>query len=302
MSAHGTVLYDAPGPRAKAIYRILSVVVVALLLVVGWIVYRALDANGQLTAAKWEPFVESTSWTTYLLPGIRGTIIAAVASIVLALILGTVLGIARLSDHRWVRGIAGTIVELFRAVPVLILMIFAYQVFAEYRVFKSDYLALAAVITGLTLYNGSVIAEIVRAGIRSLPRGQSEAAYAIGMRKNQLMRLILLPQAVTVMLPAIVSQMVIALKDSALGYLIGYVEVVRSGQQLGAFFQNYLPALLVVAVIMIVLNSALTQFATWLEKRLRSGKRKKGAVATEEPQTLPTMAVPGLDMTGEKRT
>jgi len=301
MSAHGTVLYDAPGPRAKALHRILSVVVVALLVLVGWIVYRALDANGQLTAAKWEPFVESSSWTTYLLPGIRGTIIAAVASIVLALVLGTVLGIARLSDHRWVRGIAGTIVELFRAVPVLILMIFAYQVFAEYRVFKSEYLALAAVITGLTLYNGSVIAEIVRAGIRSLPRGQSEAAYAIGMRKNQLMRLILLPQAVTVMLPAIVSQMVIALKDSALGYLIGYVEVVRSGQQLGAFFQNYLPSLLVVAAIMIILNSALTQFAIWLEKRLRSGKRKKGAVPAEEPQTMPTMSVPGLDMTGEGR-
>ncbi|AHD19474.1 MULTISPECIES: amino acid ABC transporter permease [Rhodococcus] len=301
MSAHGTVLYDAPGPRAKALYRILSVVVVALLVLVGWIVYRALDANGQLTAAKWEPFVESSSWTTYLLPGIRGTIIAAVASIVLALVLGTVLGIARLSDHRWVRWIAGTIVELFRAVPVLILMIFAYQVFAEYRVFKSGYLALAAVITGLTLYNGSVIAEIVRAGIRSLPRGQSEAAYAIGMRKNQLMRLILLPQAVTVMLPAIVSQMVIALKDSALGYLIGYVEVVRSGQQLGAFFQNYLPSLLVVAAIMIILNSALTQFAIWLEKRLRSGKRKKGAVAAEEPQTMPTMSVPGLDLSGEGR-
>ncbi|APE08849.1 amino acid ABC transporter permease [Rhodococcus pyridinivorans] len=301
MSAHGTVLYDAPGPRAKALYRILSVVVVALLVLVGWIVYRALDANGQLTAAKWEPFVESSSWTTYLLPGIRGTIIAAVASIVLALVLGTVLGIARLSDHRWVRWIAGTIVELFRAVPVLILMIFAYQVFAEYRVFKSGYLALAAVITGLTLYNGSVIAEIVRAGIRSLPRGQSEAAYAIGMRKNQLMRLILLPQAVTVMLPAIVSQMVIALKDSALGYLIGYVEVVRSGQQLGAFFQNYLPSLLVVAAIMIILNSALTQFAIWLEKRLRSGKRKKGAMAAEEPQTMPTMSVPGLDLSGEGR-
>ncbi|WP_255026833.1 amino acid ABC transporter permease [Rhodococcus pyridinivorans] len=301
MSAHGTVLYDAPGPRAKALYRILSVVVVALLVLVGWIVYRALDANGQLTAAKWEPFVESSSWTTYLLPGIRGTIIAAVASIVLALVLGTVLGIARLSDHRWVRWIAGTIVELFRAVPVLILMIFAYQVFAEYRVFKSGYLALAAVITGLTLYNGSVIAEIVRAGIRSLPRGQSEAAYAIGMRKNQLMRLILLPQAVTVMLPAIVSQMVIALKDSALGYLIGYVEVVRSGQQLGAFFQNYLPSLLVVAAIMIILNSALTQFAIWLEKRLRSGKRKKGAVAAEEPQTMRTMSVPGLDLSGEGR-
>ncbi|MFD3812907.1 amino acid ABC transporter permease [Rhodococcus sp. NPDC058639] len=297
MSARGSVLYDVPGPRAKAIYRILSVVVVALLLLAAWFIYRALDSQGQLTAAKWEPFLESTSWTTYLLPGIRGTLIAAAASIVLALVLGAVLGIARMSDHRPVRIVAGTIVELFRAVPVLILMIFAYQVFAEYRVFKSDYLALAAVITGLTLYNGSVIAEIVRAGINSLPRGQTEAASAIGMRKNQVMRLILLPQAVTVMLPAIVSQMVIALKDSALGYLIGYVEVVRSGQQLGAFFSNYLPSLLVVAAIMIVLNSALTQFATRLEKRLRSGRGKKGAVPAESPQTIPVLAVPGMDIT-----
>ncbi|UYP20608.1 amino acid ABC transporter permease [Rhodococcus sp. Z13] len=301
MSAHGTVLYDAPGPKARATYRILSVVVVTVLLLAGWFVYRALDTNGQLTAAKWEPFLESTSWTTYLLPGIRGTIVAAVASIVLALVLGAALGIARLSDHRWVRVLAGAIVELFRAVPVLILMIFAYQVFAEYRVFKSGYLALAAVITGLTLYNGSVIAEIVRAGIKSLPRGQSEAAYAVGMRKNQVMRLILLPQAVTVMLPAIVSQMVIALKDSALGYLIGYVEVVRSGQQLGAFFQNYLPALLVVAAIMIALNSALTRFAMWLEKRLRSGRSKRGVIPAEDPEDLPAISVPGLDMTGDDR-
>jgi len=300
MSAQGSVLYDVPGPRAKAIYRILSVVVVALLLLAAWFIYRSLDSQGQLTAAKWEPFLESSSWTTYLLPGIRGTLIAAAASIVLALVLGAVLGIARLSEHRSIRIISGTIVELFRAVPVLILMIFAYQVFAEYRVFKSDYLALAAVITGLTLYNGSVIAEIVRAGINSLPRGQTEAASAIGMRKNQIMRLILLPQAVTVMLPAIVSQMVIALKDSALGYLIGYVEVVRSGQQLGAFFSNYLPSLLVVAAIMIVLNSALTQFATRLEKRLRSGRNKKGPIPAESPQTVPVLAVPGMDITDKR--
>lgn len=294
MSAEGTVLYDAPGPRARALYRIFSVVVLALLVWVAWLVYTALADQGQLTAAKWEPFLESTSWTTYLLPGIRGTLVAAAMSIVFALVLGAVLGIGRLSDHRPIRMVAGFIVELFRAIPVLILMIFAYQVFAEYRVFKSDYLALAAVVTGLTLYNGSVIAEIVRAGIRSLPRGQTEAAAAIGMRKSQIMRIILLPQAITVMLPAIVSQMVIALKDSALGYLIGYVEVVRSGQQLGAFFANYLPSLLVVAAIMIVLNSALTRFATWLEKRLRSGRSKKGAVSPGAPQTLPTMAVPGL--------
>ena len=181
MSNRATVLYDAPGPRARNLYRFASLVVAALMVAIGYVIYRALDEKGQLTAAKWDPFLESTSWTTYLIPGIRGTLIAAAMSIVFALILGSALGIGRLSEHNIIRKICGVIVELFRAVPVLILMIFSYQVFAEYEVFKSKYLALAAVVVGLTLYNGSVIAEIVRAGINSLPRGQSEAAKALGM-------------------------------------------------------------------------------------------------------------------------
>lgn len=278
MSSGATVLYDAPGPKARRIYHGFSAVALAVFVGFGYLIYVALDENGQLTADKWEPFLEASSWQTYLLPGIQGTLTAAAISIVLALILGAVLGIGRLSDHRVVRAVSGTFVEFFRAVPVLILMIFMYQFFAEYEVFQSEYLALAAVVVGLTLYNGSVIAEIVRSGINSLPKGQSEAAAAVGMRKGQIMRTILLPQAVTAMLPAIVSQMVVALKDSALGYLLNYVEVVRSGQQLGAYYSNYLPALIVVAVIMIVLNSALTFLATRLERRLRSRRKSRGPV------------------------
>lgn len=279
MSSRATVLYDAPGPRAKLRNNALSVLVGLAVVGVGFLVYRALDDKGQLTSDKWSPFTESTSWTTYLIPGIKGTLIAAAISIVFALILGAILGICRLSDHRIVRIVSGGFVELFRAVPVLILMIFSYQLFAEYQIFKSKDLALAAVVTGLTLYNGSVIAEIVRAGIKSLPKGQTEAAAALGMRKGQIMRTILLPQAVTAMLPALVSQMVVALKDSALGYLIGYVEVVRSGQQVGAYFANYLPSLIVVALIMIVLNTTLTIVATKLEKRLRASSKGKGTRA-----------------------
>ncbi|WP_066904032.1 amino acid ABC transporter permease [Millisia brevis] len=294
MSSRATVLYDAPGPKARVRNNLLSVGVGLVLLVIAFFIYRALDDKGQLTWDKWSPFLESTTWTTYLLPGIQGTLIAAALSIVFALVLGAVLGIARMSDHRWVRIISGTIVEVFRAVPVLILMIFMYQVFAEYRLFPTRQLALAAVVTGLTLYNGSVIAEIVRAGIKSLPKGQTEAAQALGMRKGQVMRLILLPQAVTAMLPAIVSQMVVALKDSALGYLIGYIEVVRAGQQIGAYFQNYLPSLIVVAAIMIVLNSTLTRIATLLEKRMRAGRNKKTAA---QPVGAATVAAPGVDIT-----
>jgi glutamate transport system permease protein len=279
MSDAVAVLYDVPGPKAVLRYRILTVVVAVVSLGIAFLIYRALDSKGQLTAEKWDPFLESTTWTTYLLPGIQGTLVAAALSIVFALILGAVLGIGRLSDHRVVRMISGAFVEVFRAVPVLILMIFLYAVYADYEVFKVKYLALAAVVTGLTLYNGSVIAEIVRAGVNSLPKGQREAASALGMRKSQVMTLVLLPQAVTAMLPAIISQMVVALKDSALGYIIGYVEVVRSGQQVGAFYSNYLPSLIIVAVIMIIINSALTKLATVVERRLRSRKRKGGTAA-----------------------
>ncbi|KLN69241.1 MULTISPECIES: amino acid ABC transporter permease [Rhodococcus] len=296
MTKQATVLYDAPGPKARALYRFASVVVAVLALAIAFVVYRALDDKGQLTSAKWDPFLQADVWTTYLLPGIKGTLIAAALSIVLALILGAILGIGRLSDHRAVRVVSGVIVELFRAIPVLLLIIFMYAVFAEYKIVKLDYLALSAVVVSLTLYNGSVIAEIVRSGINSLPRGQSEAAKALGMRKSQIMVTILLPQAVTTMLPALISQMVVALKDSALGYIIGYTELVRQSTQLGAAFQNYLPALMVAAVIMIILNSSLTYLATKVEKRLRSGKRKgKGPVAA--PVGDAAVSVPGMDLT-----
>ncbi|MBF6296718.1 amino acid ABC transporter permease [Nocardia amamiensis] len=296
MSSGASVLFDAPGPKARLRNNFYSVLVVVAMAAVVWVLYRGFADKGQFTAEKWKPFLEAEVWSTYLLPGLRGTIVAALLSIVLALILGMIFGVLRLSDHRAVRWVAGAIVEVARAIPVLILMIFLFAVYSDYDLFKSEDLALAAVVTALTVYNGSVIAEIVRAGIRSLPKGQTEAAVALGMRKSQLMRLILLPQAITAMLPALISQMVVALKDSALGYQITYVEIVRSGQQLGAAEQNTVPALMVIAVIMIALNSALTLVATKLEQRLRARKRGKGAGAVVAADSVITDAAPGVDI------
>lgn len=269
-----TVLYDAPGPKARKRNLAIAIGFGVVVVAVAVYVLLALKDNGQLTSEKWKPFIEANTWTTYLLPGLWGTIKAAVLSIVFALVLGAVLGIGRLSEHRAIRLLSGGAVEFFRAIPVLILMIFAYYLFAEYAVFPAEQLAFAAVVTGLTLYNGSVIAEILRSGINSLPSGQLEAANSLGMRKSQTMRLVLLPQSITAMLPALISQMVIALKDSALGYAIGYIEVVRSGIQSASYYGNYLPALVVVAIIMIVLNFGLSSFATVVERRVREGKRK----------------------------
>ena len=278
-----SVLFDAPGPRTRVRNRVISALTLVLIALGVWAVVTRLADKGQLTAAKWEPFTTANLWKTYVLPGITGTLTAAAISIVLAGILGALLGVGRLSPVRWVRGMCTVFVEFFRAVPVLIMMIFAYFLFALYDVFPSKQLALAGVVTGLTLYNGAVIAEIVRAGVAALPRGQSEAAVALGLSWGQTMRVILLPQAITSMLPVLVSQLVVVLKDTAIGYQITFVEMVRQGTVIGSTYGNYVPALIVIAIIMISVNIALSSAATGLERRLRRSRRAPTPVA---PQTV----------------
>ncbi|WP_314621814.1 amino acid ABC transporter permease [Streptomyces stackebrandtii] len=279
-------LYDTPGPRAKRRNVVYTIVFVAVLGLLAWWVLSAMADKNQLAAEKWTPFVtDSRIWTTYLLPGLTETLKAAALSILIALPLGAVLGIGRLSDHRWVRVSTGALVEFFRAIPVLLLMIFANQIYRQFTTVSSDFRPLYAVVTGLVLYNASVIAEVVRAGVLSLPRGQGDAAEALGMRKSQTMLYVLLPQAVTVMLPALVSQLVVIVKDTALGgAMLGFAELLTEGRNITANYgANTIAALTVIALIFIAINFALTSFASWLEKRLRQGK-KSAAV------TLPAQA------------
>lgn len=290
MSVRATVLYDAPGPKGRRNNRIYTALTIAFVALVLWWVIDTLAGNGQLSGEKWNPFLEAQTWQTYLLPGLWGTLQSAFVSILLAIVMGVLLGLGRLAQTAWIRWICATIVEFFRAIPVLLLMIFAYQLFAVYAILPPGQLAFGAVVFGLTMYNGSVIAEILRSGIRSLPKGQVEAAKAVGLSHRQTLWSIQLPQAVAAMLPALVAQMVIALKDSALGYQIGYVEVVRSGIQSASSNQNYLPALAVVAVIMILINYALTGVAQRIERQLRAGRVRRNTVAK-----VPEAANEGLD-------
>lgn len=298
-----SVLYDAPGPKAKRRNLIFSVVFFVLLALLLWWVWQVLDDKGQLEWSLWKPFTTSEAWTTYLLPGLADTLKAAALAMVIALPLGAVLGIARLSDHRWVRIPAAAVVEFFRSIPVLLLMLFANEFFARSTGVSSEDRPLYAVVTGLVLYNASVLAEVVRAGILSLPKGQSEAAQAIGLRKSQTMGSILLPQAVTVMLPAIVSQLVVIVKDTALGgVMLGFTELLNSRGTLAANYANVIPSFIVVAVIFIVLNFILTSFASWLEGRLRRSKRSTGAVlGVEDVDDLNAAEVGGTHGTGAEK-
>ncbi|MFF5856486.1 amino acid ABC transporter permease [Streptomyces sp. NPDC012751] len=294
-----SVLYDAQGPRAKRRNVLYTVLFTVALAAVAWWVYASLDDKHQLDWALWKPYLGggTEAYSTYIWPGLENTLKAAALSMVIALPLGAVLGLARLSDHVWVRVPASVVVEFFRAIPVLVLMIFGLALYAQYTEVNSDDRPLYAVVTGLVLYNASVLAEIVRAGILALPKGQSEAAMAIGLRKGQVMRIILLPQAVTTMLPAIVSQLVVIVKDTALGgAVLTFPELLASANTMSGYYgANTIASFTVVAVIYVAINFSLTSFASWLEGRLRRRKKSTGAVlSAQETADTPDPAGTGI--------
>jgi len=281
-----TVLYDAPGPRGRRRNRLLTVVfAVVFAAIAAWVVW-ALGQKGQWAAQKWKPFLRADIWTRHIIPGIAGTLKAAAIAAVLALAFGIVFGVARVSRHWWIRMPAGAVVELFRAIPLLLLIFFASYVPGALTGFTWNPSALQAVVFGLTMYNGSVLAEVVRAGIRAVPKGQSEAGYAVGLRKGQLMRLILVPQAITAMMPAIVSQLVVLLKDTALGTIIAYDNLTSNVSILQNLYTNAIPAAIVIACVYIPINLTLSWIATQLERR----NRRRGRVAGPRTITAATSA------------
>ncbi|MFC9455326.1 amino acid ABC transporter permease [Streptomyces sp. NPDC058430] len=276
-----TALYDVPGPKTERRHRLYGVVATLIVLgLLAWIFYLLFDTD-QFTYTKWMPF-EYKGIQELLLRGLGNTLKAFAIAAVLSLVLGTVLAVGRLSDHRSVRWLATLVVEFFRAMPVLVMIFF---IFVALKVQP-----LPALVAGLTLYNGSVLAEVFRSGVNSVERGQGEAAFALGMRKTQVMTHVLVPQAVRAMLPAIISQLVVALKDTSLGYLITYEEFLHAGKLIASnldYDLPFIPVVMVISPIYIGMCMLLSWFAQWVSKRQRRNPKVEAAeVAPAEPGTL----------------
>lgn len=284
MSAQ-SILFDAPGPKARARHRIVAVVGGLVIVGVLFLIVRGLadPENNQFTAQKWAPFADPVVWTAYLLPGLLSTLRAAGLAVLLSIVAGFGLGVGRLSQLRAVRVVCGVLVEFLRSVPVLIMMLFVYFFCIYVLGILGDVSTFAGVVGGLTLYNSAVIAELVRSGVSSLPRGQGEAGLALGLTRGQAMATILLPQAVTAMLPSLVSQLVVILKDTALGYIISYTELLRAGQTMATFYGNLIPTLIVLAAMFIVINLALSGLARYLEARLRRSRSGPSGTPDRDP-------------------
>jgi glutamate transport system permease protein len=275
------VLYDAVGPRGRR--RIVAGSVVGVLVVASILGVAAarLAANGAFQADLWRVLTRG-DLQRLLARGLAATLRAALLAMALSMAVGALLAVGRLSRRRWLARPVGAWVELFRGLPLLLLILFVFLGLPALGVTVSTFWAL---VVGLTLYNSAVLGEIFRAGILSLPKGQTEAAYAIGLRRAQTLRIILLPQAVRRMLPALVSQLVTLLKDTSLGFVIGYAELLRSGRTAVEFLggKYSIPIYTAMAVVYIAVNGSLSFLARWLDRytRRQYGRTVQPSVADE---------------------
>lgn len=272
------VLFDVPGPKARRRYRIIAVVWVGVLVAAAAAAIWKLYTEDQFTARQWEPFV-TPRLMLELLKGLGWTILAAVLAIIPAVFFGLLFGVGKLSDHAAVRWPSWLVVEFFRAVPLLMLIIFIWSM----RGFpRGDFVAL---VLGLILYNGSVLAEIVRAGVNAVPKGQAEAAYSVGLRKTQVMTIVQLPQAIKIMLPSLVSQCIVALKDTSLGFYVLAPGLTYAGRELWRTFNNYLAVAIVLGIIYIILNLLLTWLASYLDRRYNTSGGSQVQIVAGQVQT-----------------
>ncbi|MFS0703536.1 amino acid ABC transporter permease [Cellulomonas sp. 179-A 9B4 NHS] len=265
-----SVLYDVPGPAARRRERIGSVVAGLLVLVVLGLGAWYAAGRGVFAPERWAvlhdpPMGQSAAdvWRSLLVTGLGATLRAAALAAPLALLLGLLLAVWRTTRVAWLRWVATAVIELFRGLPVLLVMLFALLAFG--------WDAFSAVVFGLVVYNMAIIAEIVRAGLAALPKGQTEAGLAVGLSRAQTLRLVLLPQALRTMLPSLVAQLVVLLKDSSLGFIVGYEELLKTIQNNTYFFGNAsLVALFTVgAGVYLLVNITLSRLAMRLQGRSR---------------------------------
>jgi len=281
------VFADALGPRAQRRVLMLSIVAAVIVVAVIGVGIQRLADKHQLEWARWEPF---TRWSVmkFMLGGLMNTLRVAVVAMTMAMVLGALFALGRLAQNRLLRLLSGAYVEFFRGVPVLLLILFSAVGLPQYGLDFSLYWYL---VLGLVAYNSAVLAEIFRAGIQSLDRGQREAGVAIGLTYWQVMTSVLIPQAARRMSPAIVSQLVTLLKDTALGFVIAYEELLRRGRISGEFFHNILQAYVVVAVMYAAVNFALSRLARRLEVRQRE-RYQASEIAVHGVEDLAALAAP----------
>lgn len=309
-----TVLYDAPGPRTRRL-TLISSLLAAIAVAAGayFFIYRPLDERGQFSMELWGPLIDPANENFNLLwgrigEGFQATLIAAALAIVASLAVGIALAVVRVELKALrqrsftdvprpaalalraftvlLNGVTRFCVEIFRGLPVVITIFFVAKALPDLGVDLGD--ALWYLVIGLTIYNSVVIAEILRSGMEGLPTGQREAAATIGLSSFQSIRMVLLPQAFRIMLPALISQLVVVLKDTSLGFIISYEEVLRISSQAIQILDNPIQMYAVIGAIYILMNYGLSKLTGYAQRRLARGSKTRGLPPVKGPAAAVT--------------
>ena len=287
MTAATRVLFDEPGPRGRARIRLFTLVGLVFVAGVVALVLYQFYRSGQLGRSRWVVFLQP-AYLGFLWQGFLGTITATALAAVFAFPLGVVLALGRLSRVGVVRWLSVGYIELFRSVPLLLLV---YAFLLALPRFGVNLPILWKLVVPIVLVNVAALAEIFRAGILAVDRGQAEAAAALGLREGTAMRTVILPQAIRLVVPTLVTQLVALLKDSTLGFVVSYPELLKQANNLTVYTRLLVQTFLVVATIYVVVNLLLSRLATWLERRLSTRTSTRAARGVAEPEGVPqTMA------------
>jgi len=226
----------------------------ALLLLAAGIVFQ-FHAAGQLEARFWEFFAWPTTWA-FLARGLLGTLASAAMAALIALVLGLVLLMGRLSRMRLVRWPSVAVIEFLRGTPTLLLIYVCFLVLPSAGIKLGTYWMLTLPI-GLS--TAAVVAEVYRAGVLAVPRGQTDAARSLGLTEAKVFFLVVFPQALRYIVPALVAQLVIVVKDTTFGYVVTYGELMQNARVLIANYHSLVPVYLVVAAFYCLVNYAISK-------------------------------------------
>lgn len=258
-------LYEAPGPKARkriAVATLLSILALAALIIA---VIRRFAENGQLDARYWSIFTRYTTWR-FLGYGLAGTMTAALTAGVITFFVGLLLMMGRISSFKVLRALCTVLIEFSRGVPTLLFIYFFLLVVPQFGIRLP---ALWKVAAPVAISACGVVAEVLRSGVNAVPKGQTEAALSLGMRRGSVFFKIVFPQALRFVVPALISELVIVLKDTTFAYIVSYADLMQNARVLISNYDALLSVYLVTAVIYILINYILNKISVAVARRTR---------------------------------
>ena len=267
-------LYETPGPKTRRTIRVATVISVLALLALLFVVVRRFYQTGQLSARYWSFFMKATTWK-FLGKGLIGTMEAAILAGIFAFTAGFFMMLARISKYKAVRAIGTVLVEFTRGVPTLLFIYFFFLVVPQFGIQLPPLLRISIPVA---ISACGVVAEVLRSGVNAVPKGQREAALSLGMRDASVFLKVIFPQAIRYVIPALISELVIVVKDSTFAYIVNYPDLMQNAKVLISNYDALLSVYLVVAVIYIIINYLLNKASDMISRRNASQGSKNVGV------------------------